>query len=125
MNKSAAAKWVAVKGKKDLYNNAGWDLVDAFERDSLVTAKIDVKTLPDNLQKKSRAEIIGFVKEKNSQRGKIEKEISSTNAKREIYIAAEKKKSVTNTGNSATLETEIEKIIKKQAIRFNMIIESN
>jgi hypothetical protein len=125
MNKSAAAKRVAVKGKKDLYNNAGWDLVDAVEKDSLVTAKIDMKTLPESLQKKSRAEIAGFVKEKNRQRGNIQKEISATNANREIYIAAEKKKLVNDSGKISTLETEIEKIIKKQAIRFNMVIESN
>jgi len=125
MNKSVAAKRVAVKGKKELYNNAGWDLVDAFESDTLFAAKLDIKTLPENLQKKSRAEITRIVKEKNSQRGNIQKKISATNTKREIYIAAEKKKSITNASNNATLETEIEKIIKKQAIRFNMTIESN
>ncbi len=124
MNKSVAAKRVAVKGKKELYNNAGWDLVDAFERDSSFAAKLDMKILPENLQKKSRAEITRIVKEKNSQRGNIQKEISAINTKRESFIAAAKKKSVTNGGNNATLETEIEKIITQQANRFNMKIKS-
>jgi len=124
MNKSVAAKRVAVKGKKELYNNAGWDLVDAFESDSLFAAKLDMKTLPKNLQTKSHAEITRIVKEKNSQRGNIQKDISAINTKREIYIAAEKKKLITRTGNNATLETEIEKIIKQQANRFNMKIKS-
>ncbi len=125
MNKSVAAKRVAVKGKKELYNNAGWDLVDAFESDSLFAAKLDMKTLPKNLQTKSRAEITRIVKEKNSQRGNIQKEISSINTKRETFVAAAKKKSVTNGGINATLETEIEKIIIQQANRFNMRIKSD
>jgi len=123
MNKSVAAKRVAVKGKKELYNNAGWDLVDAFESDTLFATKLDMKTLPENLQKKSRAEITRIVKEKNSQRGTIQKDITAINTKREIFIAAAKKKTVTNAGNSATLESEIEKMIKQQAGRFNIIIE--
>lgn len=42
--------------------------------------------------------------------------------KRELYIAAEKSKTV-DKNTTATLETAIEKIIKVQAKRYNMLIE--
>ena len=71
MNKSAAAKRVAVKGKKELYNNTAWDLVDAADRDSLFVARVDMKTLPDSLGNKNRAELARIVKKKNGQRGNV------------------------------------------------------
>jgi hypothetical protein len=65
MNKSVAAKRVAVKGKKELYKNTHWDMVDAYDSDTSFIAKVDMKTLPDSLQKKNRAELKNIVKTKN------------------------------------------------------------
>ncbi|CAN5785952.1 hypothetical protein BH11BAC4_BH11BAC4_03920 [soil metagenome] len=122
MNKSVAVKRVTVKGQKDLYKNSTWDIVDAASDDKNFTEKVDMKTLPDSLKNKSRREIKLVIEKKASERSAIQKEIESVNSKREIYIAEEKKKSAT--GNQhATLESEIEKIIKKQAIRYKMIIQ--
>lgn len=122
MNKSVAAKRIAVKGKKELYKNTNWDLVDAADNDSLFIAKVDLKTLPANLQNMSRAELKAFVKEKNNQRVTIQKEITSLSTKREVFIASEKAKQAGATATS-TLESEIEKIVKQQAQRFKMIIQ--
>jgi len=120
-NKSATAKRTAIKANKQLYNNSEWDMVDALERDSSFVSKVDIKTLPDSLKNKSRSQLKQIVKEKTEERGAIQKEILSINNKRENYIAAEKAKAAQT--NAPTLETEIEKVIKEQAKRFNMIIQ--
>jgi hypothetical protein len=122
-NKSAALKRVAVKGQISLYKNDSWDLVDAGgSGDSKeFIAKLDKKTLPDSLQKKSNEELKKIVDEKRAQRSIIQKEIEVTNNRREVYIAEARKKNATV--NAPTLETEVEKIIKEQAKRYNMTIQ--
>jgi hypothetical protein len=117
-----AAKRTSVKGNKQLYNNASWDLVDAMDKDSLFVAKVDMKTLPDSLKNKSRAELKQIVDKKNAERGAVQKEILIVNTQRENFIAAERAKNASN-NNAATLETEVEKVIRQQAKRFNMVIE--
>lgn len=121
-NKTSALKRVAVKGKKELYKNSTWDLVDAAEEDKEFAKKVDLKTLPDSLKNKSRKEIQVIIDRKTAERTQIQKDIEAVNDKRDIYIANEKKKSSTN-NKAATLESEIEKTIKKQAVKFKMIIK--
>ncbi len=121
MGNGIAAKRTAVKGNRQLYNNASWDLVDAVDRDSTFIAKVDMKTLPDSLKNKSRADLQKIVDKKNAERGAVQKEIITINTQRENYIAAERAKTAGN--NTQTLETEVEKIIKEQAKRFNMVIQ--
>jgi len=123
-SKDAAAKRVAVKGKANLYKNDSWDMVDrAALADSVGFLKtLDKKTLPDSLKNKSTEELKKIISEKKQQRGNIQKEIETVNAQRETYIAEEKRK---NAGKikEATLETEVERIIKIQAQRYNMKIQ--
>ena len=122
MSKTAGIKRIAVKGNNKVYNNASWDLVDAYDGNEKSIAKLDMKTLPDSLQKKSREEIKLIVTEKGRERGLVQKEIEKVNTQREAYIAKEKAKNVVK-NNNATMETEVEKIIKVQAKRYNMIIQ--
>lgn len=122
MSPQVAAKRVAVKGKKELYNNASWDLVDASKSDSLIISKLDKKTLPAQLQKKSNKELELLVKEKTKERSAIQEQILKVNTQREKFITAEKAKAATNK-NASTLESEIEKIIKVQAKNYRMTIE--
>ncbi len=122
MNKSVAAKRIEVKGKKSLYKNATWDMVDAAEKDKDFVAKVDIKTLPDSLQKKSRKEIQQVIDKKTAERTRIQKDIETISEKRGAYIANEKKKAA-SANKSATLESEVEKIIKKQAVKYKMVIE--
>jgi hypothetical protein len=121
MNKSVAAKRVGVKSKGTLYKNAGWDLIDAYAADSLAVERTDRSTLPKELRNKTTAEIKKVVTEKQKERSAIQKKIGEVSIKREAYIAAEKSRTGVKTGS--TLETEIEKMIRQQAKRFNMIIE--
>ncbi len=122
-NKSAALKRVGVKGRKDLYKNDSWDLVDADGTgDSKeFIAKLDKKTLPDSLKNKSNDELKKIIDEKRAQRSLIQKEIEVVNNRREVYIAEARKKNATV--NAPTLETEVEKIIKEQAKRYKMTIQ--
>lgn len=122
MNKTVEVKRITVKGKKELYKNTTWDMVDAAADDKKFAEKVDIKTLPDSLKNKSRKEIQQIIDRKAAERTQIHKDIESVNTKREEWIAAEKAKRAVNT-NTTTLESEIEKIIKKQAKRFNMIIK--
>ena len=73
-----------------------------------------MKTLPDSLQNKSKEEFKQIVIEKGKERELIQKDIEKLNTQRDTYIAAEKKKNTVK-NNNATLETEVEKMIKVQA----------
>jgi hypothetical protein len=121
-SKGAALKRAAVKSNAGLYNNSTWDMVDAAKDDEKFVDRLDKKTLPDSLKNKTTEELKVIVKEKAAQRGLIQKQIGEANTQRESFIAAEKAKNAVK-NNTATLETEVEKIIKEQAKRYKMIIQ--
>lgn len=121
-NKAAAAQRVSVKGKKQLYNNSTWDLVDASQDDAGIVDKVELNTLPDNLKTKSRSEIKQIVSAKSKERTAIQKEIAEVSVKREAFIAAEKARRSTK-ASEQTLESEIEKIIRQQAKKYNLKIQ--
>jgi len=123
LSKTAGLKRIAAKGNSAAYYNATWDLVDAAKDNDGIIDKLDIKTLPDSLQNKTRTQIKAFVNEKSKERGDIQQQIATLNTQRENYINAEKVKKANGTNNVATLETEVEKIIKEQVKRFNMRIE--
>ena len=122
ISKEVGAKRTAVKANSKLYDNTTWDLLDASRADSSFIAKVDMKTLPDSLQNKSRAELQKIVDKKNAERGAVQKEILLVNTQRENFIATERAKAASG-NNMATLETEVEKVIRGQAKRFNMVIQ--
>jgi hypothetical protein len=123
MSKEAQIKRIKSKSNKAVYNNAQWDLVDAKDRDGDgVLNKIDKKELPDSLKNKSTEELKKFVEQKSKERSAVQAEITKLNTQRDAYIAAEKAKNALK-NNTATLETEVEKIIKEQAKRYKMKIE--
>jgi hypothetical protein len=122
LSSTASAKRTAVKGNRQVYNNSSWDLVDANFYDSAFIAKVDMKTLPDSLKNKTRAQLQQVVKQKNKEREQVQRDIAATSVQREQYIINEKAKRANNKTN-ATLETEVERIIKEQAKRFKMTIQ--
>jgi hypothetical protein len=122
MSKSAGIKRAKVKANSKVYNNATWDLVDAKEKDGEgFIDKLDRKTLPDSLKNKTTEELKKLVTEKQNQRSVTQKQIEELSAKRDAYIATERAKTATK--SNANLETEVEKIIKEQVKRSNMIIK--
>jgi hypothetical protein len=121
VSSTAALKRTATKAYVSAYNNAHWDMADASTADSTFIAKVDLKTLPDSLQNKSREEIGKIVKAKTKERSDIQKQILTLNAQRQKFIVEERQKN-NATRNVQTLETATEKIIRQQASKFNMTI---
>lgn len=123
-NKSAALQRVAVKGKKELYKNESWDLVDAdgVADSEAFLKKLDRKTLPDSLRSKTNSELKQVIREKREQRNQVQQQIVSVSAQRDKYIMDERKKRATQQ-TTATLETEIEKTIREQVQRYKMKID--
>ncbi len=119
MSKKAGIKRAEVKSNSSVYNNAGWDLVDKAKEGEVVFDKIDFKTLPDSLKNKTKDELKIIVKEKQKQRASIQSQIITLGQKREQYIKEQKN----NTPATATLESEIERIIKDQVQKFGMKIQ--
>ena len=123
INSYAGVNRAVSKASKKTYYNGTWDLVDAKENDQKFLDKVDLKTLPDSLQKKSKAELEVIITQKSNERGSIQKEIQDVSKKREVFITEEKIKKAKAGNNTQTLESEVEKIIREQATRFNMKIE--
>jgi hypothetical protein len=118
---ATSVKRTTAKAKSNVYGNSSWDLVDAVKADSAYFSKVDMKTLPDSLKNKTRVQLQQVIKAKAEERTNIQKEIETVNLNREKFITVEKAKSA-NTKTEQTLESEVEKIIKLQAKRFNMVI---
>ena len=123
INSYAGVNRAVSKASSKTYYNSTWDLVDAKEADKKALDKIDYKTLPDSLQKKNKAELEAIIDKKSTERAGIQKEMLDINKKREAFIAEEKIKKAKAGNNSQTLESEVERIIREQATRFNMKIE--
>ena len=123
INSYAGVNRFVSKASSKTYYNSTWDLVDAKDEDKKILDKIDYKTLPDSLQKKNKAELEAIIEQKSTERTGIQKEIQDINKKREVFIAEEKIKKTKAGNNSQTMESEVERIIREQATRFNMKIE--
>jgi hypothetical protein len=123
MSKEAQIKRIKSKSNKAVYSNAQWDLVDAKDANGDgILDKIDKKELPDSLKNKTTEELKKIVEEKSKERSAVQTEITKLNVQREAYIAAEKAKNAVK-NNTATLETEVEKIIKEQAKRYKKRVQ--
>jgi hypothetical protein len=118
---SKIIKYRVVRSDSRFYNDSGWDLVEANEKDKSIWEKLDMTTLPDSLKRKGKEELKQFVQAKAGERRIIQKKIADLDNQRDAFIAAEKMKSKAMT--SQTLETEVERIIKEQVKRFNMRIQ--
>lgn len=123
LSKEAQMKRIKTKGNAKVYKNAEWDLVDAVDKKGVMAYDaLERSALPDSLKTKTKDEIKAVVEQKAKERSAAQKEIAELNTKRDAYIAAEKAKRANNK-TEQTLETEVEKMIKEQAKRYNMKIE--
>ena len=122
-SKTAAIKRVEAKSNSSVYSNSNWDLVDAYTEDKNALKKIDKKMLADSLKNKSTADLEKIVTTKNKERVAIQSNIAKLNIQRESFIANAKAKKNNNKNNPASLESEIEKIIRIQVKRCGMKIK--
>ncbi len=116
------AKRISAKAQRNAYNNSSWDLVDAINADSTYFKKLDKKTLPDSLKNKSTEQLRAFVKEKSEERIAIQNEINTVSVNRNKYIEEEKTR-MKATSSEPTLESAVNKILREQVKRCNMVIQ--
>jgi hypothetical protein len=122
IGKSVAVKRAIVKGNKAIYKNSNWDLVDKAGEDKEFINKMDVTALPDSLRSRSKAQIQKMITTKSEERNKIQQKITEKTIARDQFLAKEKAKQST-VNQKATLETEVEKIIRKQVRAKKMDIQ--
>ena len=118
---SKIMQYKVVKADGRFRNDGRWDLVTAYEKDSTGRLKYDKNTLADSLKNKSTEEINKIIKAKAGERNQIRSQMSETARKRDRYI--DSVKSRRDKAAPQTLESEIEKIIKRQITLFKMRIE--
>ncbi|WP_316933218.1 hypothetical protein [Maribacter thermophilus] len=109
MEETVAVKRAVSKSSR-LYNNKNWDLVDAYADEEFELGELKDNELPEHLQGKSEKEIEAYIKDKQTEREKIQKEIAELNKKRELYISEKQDES-----NKGELESAMLKAIKRQA----------
>ncbi len=122
MSPSAGIERSKAKANGAVYFNGSWDMVDAYKADSSFLKKLDKTSLPDSLKKKSTKELEVLVQQKNNERSAIQTQIINLNVQRDQFIQAERAKKQ-NGNKEATLETEVERMIKMQAIKHRMVIQ--
>lgn len=77
----------AVSKSSAYYTNSSWDLVDAYEDQSLRLAELDSEALPQELQGLSEKELKAHLESQGRRRREIQDEIRDLNTKREAYLA--------------------------------------
>ncbi len=75
-----------------LYDNAGWDLVDASKQEGFDLDDVAEADLPQAMQPMSSRERRGYVENKRSSRAAIQKKIRDASAEREEFLQAERAK---------------------------------
>ena len=104
----------AVSKSSRVYKNSTWDLVDAEKEKDFSYDKLDKKSLPKELQGKSKTEIKKHVTEQSEKRKEIQKKINELNIKRNKYVTQKQAES-----NSKSLDKAMINAIRKQAKKKN------
>jgi Spy/CpxP family protein refolding chaperone len=96
-----------------IYNNRGWDLVDASKEKDFDLAKIPKEQLPAELQNLTPEQQKQFIATKDKERGALQKQIGELGRKREEFVQAELKKN--NVNLDQALDEQILRTIRNQA----------
>jgi hypothetical protein len=123
MSKTAGLKRAKTKSNAGVYKNGDWDLVDAMADKKVVLKQLDKSQLADSLKLKTEEQLKAIIEVKSKERVALQLKMATINAQRDAYINTAKLNNQQSTTNTATLETEIEKIIKLQIRKFNMVIQ--
>ena len=99
----------AVSKSSAYYNNSSWDLVDAYEDQSLRLAELDSEALPHELQGLSEKELKAHLELQGRRRREIQDEIRDLNTKREAYLAQDRAE------EGSELQRALLEAVKKQA----------
>ncbi len=75
-----------------LYDNSGWDLVDALESGTVKLDEVKPAALPEPMRTMDKKEQENFIAEKAGERRKIQEEITALTKARDDYVAVEQAK---------------------------------
>lgn len=117
MSYSVKAKRAVSKSNK-IYNNANWDITDAYLADSTFLEKTKEEELPTVLKGKSEPEKKAIVKDYSKKRSLMSKNILDLNIKRESYL-----KTINTNNGINTLGTALIKAIHLQANSKGFVFE--
>lgn len=113
-----------VKAKSSsLYDNTGWDLVDAAEADPVLLESVAPAALPAPMQEMDTEERKAYVAEKAAERAAIQSRIADLAREREAYVADRRRAEAA--GPVDTLEDALTGTVRRQAEakRFSFNVE--
>ncbi|MEM9418421.1 MAG: vWA domain-containing protein [Planctomycetota bacterium] len=133
-NASSVGLGVALERAKtkasSAYNNRGRDLVDSFgglpfggEADAEGLAELEEDALPEAMKEMDADERWVFVQENAEKRAELQTQIAEATAKREAFVAEERKR-LSEAGGDATLGDAVLQAIQKQLAAAGYEIES-
>ncbi|MHB8879633.1 MAG: vWA domain-containing protein [Myxococcaceae bacterium] len=108
----------AVSKASAFYDNSGWDLVDATKKGKAKVEEMKEAELPAELKNLKPAERQAFVDAKAKEREEIQKKITTLNAERTRFVAAEAKKA-SESGKGDSLDSAMIKAAESQAAKNN------
>jgi hypothetical protein len=101
----------AVSKSSHAYKNESWDLVDAAEKDDAVIGNTSVEYLPKEMRSMTIEQRKTYVKQKQLERSRIQKEIQALSEKRRVYLAEK----AAATSQESMLDASMIKAIKEKA----------
>ena len=97
-----------------VYGNVGRDLVDTLEEDEAILTKLDVKSLPDEMQRMSAEERKSHLAKMAAKRGELKKKILAASKERDAYIAEVRRAQAESDDEEATLGDAVTAAVRKQ-----------
>lgn len=111
---SGASVTRAVSKSSALYNNSGWDLVDAAKDNEEMVSKLEKEDLPDEMKGMNDDEKIKYIENKKVEREEIQTKIQELNKQREEYVTKIKMQNASeNTLGDAMIQAVREQATKK------------
>jgi len=114
MNNDAIVQRTITKSKKQ-YNNASWDLVDAYKEGSVSIDDLKDEELPEEMKKMNDNEKKEYVETQLKKREEIQNKINKLSEERRKYV----EKEILKNSENSTLDTAMIKAIREQANKKN------
>jgi len=116
LNAPAAAERASAKAG-GLYNNAGWDLVDASKKKDFDVTKIKKEDLPEAMREMTDDQKKAHVAKQAASRAKIQAEIMELTKKRDAYVKAEMARK--GLDEKASFDAALRQMVRTQAEKRN------
>ena len=100
------------------YNNAQWDLVDAYDRKTVKIDQLSIDALPKEMRSMSQTERLDYIKSFLSRRKKIQRHITQLNQTRTSFLS---KARAEKSGKEQRIDSAMIKALKDQARNLGFI----